>query len=564
MHSIMYPNLSSKPILGIVTIILILVCLFAYTGINTGDIFTTEGFAKIYNEKPWIIYLGVGITMYALISIWTSFRASNIRYTRRMVETENFDGSTENLMTFDNFFKKNFMIQSEDSNESLLMENTYMILRTKIDGQNYYMVMANNDESGVHSHIPAISTRKEVMPRPCKISIEGKPDRYIRPILMREDILGDLYESYLGEIKSKMADIESMDGDVAASAQVAMGSDYGSMPSIKLNSPSPASIDTFDGSVGGIINIKRSPFVDHVETFLDKLGEVADNVLQEDQSEVEKKTYYPKFIHHFTTEYQGKDVNPFGQSINPEDPNKPSSPAYTMAALDSYQAIDITNSEALAPFLMTVGKSLWVDSQTFMDSEDKSVDDRMFICGRQLGSGNLKKTSPSNAIYSESYAPPLEELVTAIANKQESSNESSPDVSSDVSSDDMSEIRVISDPSMIEAHEKLASRVNLYFYKDGQKYYIAKLNGFKTKGEVDADPNPNADDSVASSDSTDAMSSQTVQSDQSELSSPDTIPVGIVPENYIRPEFPTDAETDFSLAEKINFDVIMVRLSPLA
>jgi hypothetical protein len=540
----MYPNLSSEPILGIVAIVLVLVCLFVFTGINMSDLFTTEGFTKIYNEKPWIIYLGVGLTLYALLSIWTSHRA-RINQPGALERMENVDSTVENLMTFDNFFRKYFVSEPEAPGDIPLSQpNVYMILRTNVNGQNYYMVMKNDTNASVYSHIHPNTNRGEIMPRACKFSVQDT-DHYIAPVLMREDALDTAYDSFWNEFtgyhQALVSQQESQDAQ--DSAKVAMGSDSGSIPESLVFNSVDLSSDTFDGTIGGIINTKGR-FVDHVETFLPNLSDALTQ---------EKKKYYPRFIHHLSAAYQLKLTG----SEKP-DPNAPKTPAYVIRGMHRDQVInkDLTQIELETPYIVTTNKTLW-QSETM-----KNSDDALFLCGTHQPAG----TSPTgrnyfpDAIYSESWAPILENV------------QIKSDSSEDSASDDMSESKVISNPSIIDSHEKLASRVNLYFYKDGVKYYIARLNGFKRRDEQPQTQDAASADSTASSVSSvssvsSASSTTNADGTQDVDQSPMIIPIGMVPETYVKPtpdEFPSIDQPDFSLAEKIDFDVFMVKILPLS
>ena len=147
MHSVRYPNISSRPVIGLLTIMIILVFLFLVVGIQMNEIFTLDGFIRIYNRQPWIIYLAIGITTYALLNIWMT----NIRKLDKN-ELELFDCLS--LITFDKFFEDNFTVKgtaSKKSKSELKLSdidqtstelhsdtlydpvNTFMVLRTKIN-----------------------------------------------------------------------------------------------------------------------------------------------------------------------------------------------------------------------------------------------------------------------------------------------------------------------------------------------------------------------------------------------------------------------------------------------
>ena len=572
----MYPNLSSEPILGIVAVVLILVCLFVFTGINMGELFTAEGFAKVYRERPWVIYLSVGIALYALISIWTSHRSlirSSPQNGGRLEHLENVNGQ---LMTFDNFFRNNFVTEPKTPGDPMpSIPNTYTIYRTKIDGQNYYMVLRIENSENVLSHIPPNTNRKEVMPRACKVSVKGV-DNYVVPVLMREDVLERLYSNfidYANTVKSEMESNSDSEEGLLESVQAAVGSGGSQMPSVNLNSVNSSSMDTFDGTIGGIINTKSNRFVDHVETFLDTLSDTVSTTIQGKTAEPKEKLY-PRFIHHFTTEYQYRIPGTVKS-----DSNAPTSPAYIVRGYNNKQVEDNLNEDAVAgqPYILTTGKTLWQPMAALT-----SPDDAIFLCGSQSPAGMGKNPNYyPDAIYTESYAPLLgndqtlapASTAASSAPSSDASSVASSDVSSvassDVSSNEMSESRVVSDPGMVVEHEKLASRVNLYFYKKqgdepAQKFYIGKLNGFKMRKDQPPVGDRDAPLDITSLTSLPTTNPQvTPSANNSEETTPEIIPIGVVPENYERAEFPSLEEPDFSLGEKIDFEVIMVRLSPI-
>ena len=548
MHSIMYPNISSEPILGILVIILILVCLFAYTGIYFSEIFTTDGFVRILNEKPWVIYLAIGVTLYALVSIWTSQRASyqsNVSSEQRE-KLENVSISSDNLMTFDSFFKKYFVTEPETPGDiAPAIPNTYMVLRTKVDGQTYCLIMSRDTEQNIYSNIPENSNRKEVMPRPCKITIQGT-DYYVRPVLMREDILNTLYKNYISTIKTQISSVEKA---VTPSTQIqGMGSESGGsiQMSLNLNSVNPASVDTFDGTIGGIIDIKGNMFSDHVENFLGEIGETLTTAVE--GKEQPKQEFHPRFIHHFDMQY--KLGSP---ATKPSGDNAPKTPAYMMRGMHSEQVLDLSKVNLETPYIVSAIKSLWVPNNAHA-----SPDDAIFLCGNQLPS----TAYGPDTIYSESYAPLLEDVT---ANKSEQSTSISSSEESSIISSEMTESITISDPSSVSEHEKLASRVNFYLYKDGKKYYFARLKGFKIKKNQPKNKSSsvgtrsNVKPSVLSQTSTE---SDTSSSEESMLH-PEIIPIGLVPEKYTRPEFLPVDSPDYGLGEKLDFEVVMVRLSQL-
>lgn len=543
MRSISNPNLSSDPILGSVTVILILVCLFVFTGIKMSDLFTPEGFAMTYNEKPWIIYLALSIALYALISIW-SYQKTNkkegfdakpgvaVDIESEESEFDEYDRGV--TMTFDAFFQKHFdlnrLMQNQDTNTEKkarqALQTSFLVLRTKINDQNYYMVMKSDTIDGIYSHIPERTSKKEVMCRICK-----ENDRYIRPVLIREDVLQDLYDNYLSNIRSRV-DAEEPERSILTSRAAVPSSASSNGQSladlIKANLNSPTIADSSEDTVGGIINAQSNDSmmdtdsadsvntVDHVETFLSDIGDAIDNAM--DEIDKSPDPVYPRFIHHLGVNSQPRGGSLFGTENNTSSEEETPKSSYNLSGFHVDQVSDIKDKR---PYLVTSVQAF----SKFTTLE--TPDDKLFVCGSMPGR-SFSAADPGNGIFAETRAPLLD----------------------DQSGDSAISEERVTDPATIESAENLFAKVNLYFINDGKKYYVSRLNGF---GPRDARSTDVAD--------TDMTSEETVESEVEE--SKIMYPVGLMPENYIHPEFPSDDEPNYSYAQKIDFDVMMVKLRAL-
>lgn len=571
MHSVRYPNVSSRPVIGLLTIMIILVFLFLVAGIQMNEIFTVDGFIRIYNRQPWIIYLAIGITTYALLNIWKVNIGKNERQ-----GLESFDCTS--LITFDKFFEDNFTMrgsasskraetgitsQGEDESVSELSDmgqesmdqesmelhkdnlydpmNTFMVLRTKINDHYYYLITKSDTEQHIYSNVPKMTTRKEIMCRACKTeTVNGTETmtRYIRPVLIREDILNTMNTNFINDSKSQLSEMTPPQvSQVPQTAQVPQtvqvpnsldtlpdiapsstsGNDSSSITdNVKelinsnlnnLSTPNLSDLSDTDTTVGGII---QPP----VRTIASPQPNNANSVENFSVGN-NKNTYYPKFVHHMSINSANGQQN--SNRSNKND-NTPSTPAYNIFGIYQEQTTDLKHLNNQSGHYLSIHKTF---SPTFLI---KNLDDKIFVC-------SSNETSDSyESIYSESFAPLLTD--------------------SDSSSTDLANSPLF-DSSLVASHKKLGSVTNLYFYNDNKKYYIAKLNNFGPRTLK------------SNAEKSDTEKSDTEKSDNEESSqSPDQFPVGLIPDNYVRPDHHNSLEPDFSLSEKIDFEVIMVKLAP--
>lgn len=560
MHSIPYPNISAEPVIGCIIVVFILLCLFLVSGIKINEFFTPDGFAKIYDEQPWIVYLSIAIILYASLSMWNvstknkyknknteNFNADNTNKTDNANNTDNktpnatvkilkdtdsntgssMSSNTDSSMSFSEESGANSSEESKVSSEKILEdkkqvnpillsfdnfyttyiskntgkinpdEKIYLTLRTKIEGKYYYLIIKSDDEQNIQSYKSPISFRKEVLCRSCKVG-----SKYVRPVLIREDALTPMYNTFLSDVKRQYKTITRKNSDSMSF----------SMPSINLKSVSDGS-ETFDGTIGGIINLKDD--VDH------------DNRFEYFTSE---QKYYPRFVHHLDMMIQPEAGSLFGPNptprVNPRpntntnsnsNPNtnsntnsNPNIPAYVLMGLNSEDVSDLSTQISTLQSILTATQAFSKILAT------ETIDDRLFVCASQP-SNSFTLSDKGNSLYAETYAPLIGSDTNGI-NKEDDS-------------------KIITSVP----HEKLGSIVNFYYYDSGKKYYLSRLNGFKSRVKNSNKGTSNDDDSKT----------------------PKIFPIGIMPQDYVAPKIHDSSMPDYSLCQKIDFEVILMRLQQL-
>jgi hypothetical protein len=530
MNSIRYPNISSNPLVGFLAIVIILLCLSLVADIKINELFTSDGFTRIYNSQPWVIYLAIAIGFYSFLNIWkSSIFSVKSRSISNKNKREPFDPLL--LMTFDDFFKKYFTTDVENESELKSAEqvsteqvstehkydpkNSFMLLRTKIFENYYYLIIKNNDESSIYSHVSQNPSHRPIMCRTCK-----NGDDYIRPVLIKESELEELYASYKTGMKMQISKINDTipQGDSKLESSIEKFEEG-------LNNAVPTNNTSSDTE--GIINVNENILnsVNNVEPVLKNITDKLVSNMTDSGGE-NKKLYYPRYIHHLSCEIQNKS------NINSGDNGLQEKQAYTISGIHPKQISDLDDLNNLTPFLLTTNQvfsnpgiykkepGLAVDTG-LPDNNILIQDDKLFVCASQLSTsiyGNMLSSNQSNSIFSESSAPLL-----------------------DNNTKDIADSKIIFDPELVSEYKKLSSIVNLFFYnkleknEPEKKFYMARLNKFKPQN---TDGNSNT-------------------------GSPVMYPVGLIPADY-KPEDKSFDKPDYSFSEKINFEVIAVKLLPIS
>lgn len=192
-------NISSRPFLGVIVLFVLLLCLFYVADIDSKDLMSTKGFKKVYDEKPWMIYLAIAITLYAVVSMAT-YVSTEKKQIKTM--TEKFDNS--NTTSFIDFLNKldndnvdndldndlvNNLDNDLDDDDKI---NKYLVFWTTINNSKYYLVMRSDPENNTEN------SSESLKPSGCLIN-----GRYVRPVLLREDKLKKEYDDYLNLLSNE-------------------------------------------------------------------------------------------------------------------------------------------------------------------------------------------------------------------------------------------------------------------------------------------------------------------------------------------------------------------------
>src|SRR5205807_2479481 len=120
----------------ILILLVLLYCLFKINNIDITELFTHDGFSKIYNNNKWIIYLAITIIIYASYSMYISCYYDYVESKAELksksklkskseskLKSELFIGGKGELLNFDLFYKKFFI------NNCVQYPNTYLLFR---------------------------------------------------------------------------------------------------------------------------------------------------------------------------------------------------------------------------------------------------------------------------------------------------------------------------------------------------------------------------------------------------------------------------------------------------
>lgn len=161
--------LKDNPILGIIVLLIISISVLILTDVNLGNLSSIDGLESEFKTKGLILIVVLGIFVYGLYHILSDEK--NIR---------------ENFMTTNT---RNIIKPSD---------NRLYVLRTKINGDIYYLVNDELDEENLPNFFYRSRERPNTFIGEMKSTVcRRSANTFVQPMLVREDILMRDYNSYL-------------------------------------------------------------------------------------------------------------------------------------------------------------------------------------------------------------------------------------------------------------------------------------------------------------------------------------------------------------------------------
>lgn len=221
--------IGAHPVVGMLILLILLYVLLRVNNIDITEFFASGGFARIYNANPLIVVVTISVIVYVSYII---YRTLSNKYDEGFT-SENLSihvKNTENpTMSFDRFYQTFIMVKTvqmipDSSSESesyhgsenhsinkieqitySIPNNKVMILRTDINGIKYYLIMDSMLEKNLPYRKINIFQGVEYADKAAICKIGGLNDRYVCPILLREDLLDQEYKTFITKAFSDVA-----------------------------------------------------------------------------------------------------------------------------------------------------------------------------------------------------------------------------------------------------------------------------------------------------------------------------------------------------------------------
>jgi len=226
--------IGAHPVVGMLILLILLYVLLRLNNIDIAEFFASGGFARIYNDNPLIVVVTMAVIVYVSYVI---YRTLSNKYgegftseTPSLISIQNtVNNTTKPTMSFDRFYQTFVMVKTvqmvpDNSSESesyygsenksinkieqitySIPNNKVMILRTNINGIKYYLVMDSMLEKNLPYRQTNIFQGIENADKAAICKIGGLNDRYVCPVLLREDLLDQEYKTFITKAFSDVA-----------------------------------------------------------------------------------------------------------------------------------------------------------------------------------------------------------------------------------------------------------------------------------------------------------------------------------------------------------------------
>jgi hypothetical protein len=593
-----YPGVN--PVVGILILLTLLYVLLRVNNIDITEIFAPGRFTEIYTENPLIIIVTISVIVYTSYVIYRTLTNSsekyqdyrekfgNINSRSIVVSNQNTVTPEKQNMSFDRFYQTFIMVktvelvpnnftESELSNvesemysyysESeinsrekvtyLVPNNKVIIFRTSIDGIKYYLVMDSILEQNLPYRKTNMFQNVEYADKAAICKIGGITDRYVSPILLREDLLDQDYKSFIDKAFSSVSQ------------------------AIEIKK-----------ALDNINNGNSQTIVSRMETSNTPNNKtMAQNILQYE--------ILPRFIHHFsmirhvpsTESLSLSDVISSESYIQnrEEQQNKqmPEKYCYTMGGYLKDQLSDITQLNTESQYMVNLSKNfspytevrkeeiLSINNNPTSETTKINkefidiVNDRKFVCSSQTI--DVVKYSE---IYATTVTPSIDMVDNIVVSLDGSSNSS---LGETVNSEGKQTMKPkISDAFILEGKNNtkiihLDPNVNLYVLGDFKDVNNVATNNIKcwfARLDSYVDPTINTSSVISTDTYNDKMNPYYMK--------PKMYNVGIIPDDYKQcrtlPDGSIDSYcrgdkyingVDYSDARKIDFEVVTVQLNSI-
>jgi len=506
------------PVVGILILLILLYVLLRVERIDIGDFFTTDGFTRIYNENSWTVILTIAVIVFVSYVIYTMLT----KQMNRLMGNEQFNVlPKKRFMSFNDFYQT--FIVSKSTNT--IPSDKVMIFRTNINGINYYLVMDSMLEQNLPYRTMFINQDPKFADKAalCKIVTGNDTERYVCPVLLREDLLDSEYRNFVDRAFT----------DVKQAVDIKKA----------LN-----------------IVEKRNVYID-----TDSAKTEAQQVLGRD--------IYPRFIHHFnmvrrTPSFEPQTIFDIIDSVESETetPPIPNAYCYIMSGFVRDQLTNIVKFTTESPYILnlsanfspftilrqrdvvTIDPNVPEGTTKVIEYNTDIINDRKFVCGVQT-----LKSIKYCEFYATTVTPSIDQLDSVTTMNKPPSD--LPSKSNDTF--------ILTGRNNTDI-EQLLPNVNLYVLGDFKNSNNVPFNNVKCwLARLDTYVDPNMTDVIEDESSPYYMK-------------PKIYSVGIIPDDYKQcrtmPDNTIDSYcigdtyingVDYSDARRLNFEVATVKLNSI-
>ena len=631
-------NSGINPFIGVLVLLALLYVLLKVYNIDIADFFKTSTFSDIYGQHPLIVIVTIAVIVYAAYIVYKTLismsnnenfgttqpiNISSIPNQASLTQTsssvnvnanarpETFHKVETVVMSFDRFYQTFVMVETfDETNESesqsqlsqsesesyslykngnteseeityVVPDNRVVIFRTDVDGIKYYMVMKSLLEQDLPYRKTNIYQDIAYADKAALCKIGGTVDRFICPVLLREDLLDQEYRKFVDaayldtakavEIKKVTDNIDKNNAlkslvsveSLSVLSESEYSSKYSSESSFKSESKSRSESESESEAISAL-----------------KSKTDAQRVLQHD--------VIPRYIHHFTmvrqiptleslilsdvikSEFDSESYQEYEQKEHKN--TNAEKYCYLLSGYLKDQLKDITQLNTESPYMINLSKNFSpfttlrkeeviekindgsVESEIANKQMVDIVNDRKFVCATQ--SIDVLKYSE---LFASTIAPSLDSTPIPLTSTSIVSNQSS------------SAAFILTGANNTDI-VKLSPLVNLYVLGDFKNANQVAFNNVKcwlARLDTYVDPTINTGSEVIVNDPYNDKSSPYYRK-------PRIYNVGIIPDDYKQcttlPDGTIDSfcrgekyinGIDFSDARKISFEVATVQLNSI-
>jgi len=407
-------GLIRDPVIGTLILIVIIYILLRTTGYDIKELFTSEGFKRIYTNDPWVIYLCLAILAYGSYSIYLRLcklwcDCNNERFESgsetKSEETvisikinprfSNEVSKSYGLMDFKEFYEK-YILTNQD--------NVFMLFRTEIGGIKYYLIMESfKFDNQLFRTVNAFQSKQEAE-RPFICNIDGNDEKLVGPYLIREDLIESKYKQFLQSNKSLIEkELNVKKGLDLLNKEENVNKDYAEIRKY-LNEKLPNMKDqltdeTLDKIIKSISQLTDQQILDTFRTYgidAENTKEIMRKITyilgRTDTERYLQKSLYPRYVHHLNViQTLNSNIDIYNLSLNKNNNGSGKDICYRIGGYIEEQLTDpltgtkteyiVSGSKSFSPFTI-VRKDKSIGNNMKIIEKNKN-NDRRYLCGIQ-------------------------------------------------------------------------------------------------------------------------------------------------------------------------------------